>query len=344
MKIILRKKRGVYFLFGIKIKILPKKIGIVFLMSALLPGSLAGCTATPATTQLQSAAMTTQAGKTTVFPTTVADQAGRTITLKSAPQRIVSLAPSNTEILFALGLADKIVGVTTYCNYPPEAAQKPKTGEFSTPNIEEVVAKNPDLVLAANIHITKIVPQLEARGLTVVVLSPKNIEEVIKAIMLIGDITGKQKEAQALSLSMQQRVEAVNLKIMPLSFIPSVCFVVWHDPLMIANQATLQGELLGKAGGLNIGGGLNSKSNYITVSLENFIAAQPSVIIVGVGMGEGEDKPFNFINTEPRLKDIPARVNNQVYAINQDIAGRAGPRIVDALEQFVKFIHPGVLK
>ena len=335
MKFLLRKKRGVYFLFGVKMKIFPKKIGIVFLMSALLLSFTAACTAAPE--------MTTLSPETTApSPVTITDQTGKTITFNAPPQRIVSLAPSNTEILFALGLGEKIAGVTDSCNYPPEAKQKPSIGGFSTTNIEQVLAKNPDLVLAANIHKSKIVPQLEARGLTVLVLDPKNIDEVLAAITLVGQVTGKATEAKALTDNMQKRNNAVEEKIIPLSYRPSVCFIVWHDPLMIAGSGTYHDELIEKAGGYNIGHTFAGYSK--DYSLENLIMANPAVIIVGIGMGDGEDKPLQFIKSESRLKDIDARKNNQVYAINQDIAGRAGPRIVDALEQFAKFIHPEVFK
>lgn len=261
-------------------------------------------------------------------------------------QRIVSLAPGNTEILFALGLADKIVGVTDYCNYPPEAREKPGIGGFSTPNIEEVVAKDPDLVLAANIHIDKVVPQLEARGLNVVVLNPKSIDEVLEAITRVGQLTGREKEAQALTEDMRRRVDAVVFKVAPLSYLTPACFVVWHEPLMLAGQGTLQDELIGKAGGINIAGlsDLNLKEGYPGISLEAFITADPEVIFVGVGMGTGQDKPLRFIQAEPRLEDIAARINDRVYAVDQDIAGRAGPRIVDALERFAADIHPELFK
>jgi len=335
MKIMLRKKSGVYFLIGIKMKILPRKIGIVFLVSALLLSFLMGCTTT---------ALTTSRSPETTAPSrvTIIDQTGRTITFNTPPQRIVSLAPSNTEILYALGLEDKIAGVTDYCNYPPEAKQKPSIGGFSTPNIEEVVVKSPDLVLAASRHQKEIVPKLEARGLTVMVLEPKNITEVIAAIALVGQVTGKEKEAQALTSNMQRRVRAVTNKTMPLSLSPATCFIVWHDPLMIAGSGTFHDELIEKAGGHNIGNALAGYSKDF--SLENLVIANPGVIIAGIGMGTGEDKPLQFIRTESRLRDIDARKDNRVYGINQDIAGRAGPRIVDALEQFAKFIHPEVFK
>jgi iron complex transport system substrate-binding protein len=330
MKIMFRKKRGAYLLVGVKFKILLKKIGIVLLASALFSLLLSACTSSPAAEPTSPGAIT--------------DQAGRAVTLKGTPQRIVSLAPSNTEILFALGLGDKIMGVTDYCNYPPETKQKPSIGGFSTPNIEAVVAKTPDLVVAANIHVAKIVPQLEARGLTVIVLDPKNIGEVESAITLVGKVTGKNKEAQALTSSMEKRVKAVTDETAGLTTAqkPSVCFIVWHDPLMIAGSGTFYNELIEKSGGANIGHELTGYSKDF--SLENLVMANPGVIIAGVGMGDGGDKTYQFAKSEPRLKDAAAVKNNRVYAIDQDIAGRTGPRIIDALELFAKDIYPELFK
>jgi iron complex transport system substrate-binding protein len=342
MKSLIKRKRGAYFIFGIKMKILPQKIGIIFLMSALLLSIIAGCSITTSIAPLPSTTLTGQTEATTIFPATFTDQAGRTVTIQSVPKRIVSIAPSNTEILYALGLEDKIVGVTDYCNYPPEVKQKPSVGGFSTPNIEEVVAKNPDLVLAANIHISKIVPQLETKGLTVVVLNPKTTDEIINSITLVGKVTGKQAEAKTLTENMQKRIKAVMDKTMLLSYRPSVCFIVWHDPLMIAGAGTYHDELIEKAAGFNIGHNLTGYSK--DYSMENLIMANPAVIIVGIGMGDGEDKAFQVIKTEPRLKDILALKYNQVYSIDQDIVGRAGPRIVYALEQFAQFLHPQIFK
>ncbi|MEW5720955.1 MAG: helical backbone metal receptor, partial [Chloroflexota bacterium] len=121
---------------------------------------------------------------------TITDDVGRAVTLKGAPTRIVSLAPSNTEVLYALGLGDRVVGVTQYCDYPPEAKQKPNIGGFSKIDLERVVGLNPDLVLATNIHNKTVVPELEKRGLTVVVVEPKNVDDVLAKITFVGKITG----------------------------------------------------------------------------------------------------------------------------------------------------------
>ncbi|MCX7912794.1 MAG: ABC transporter substrate-binding protein [Dehalococcoidales bacterium] len=293
------------------------------LLAIFCTATLVACTAAPAPT----------AGA-------VIDQLGRTVNIKATkPERIVSLAPSNTEILFALGLGERVVGVTEYCTYPPEAQAKPKVGGFSTPNIEQIINLNPDLILAANIHKAQVIPQLEARGLTVVALSPDTVDEVLEAITLVGKVTGATKEAEKLVNDMQARIRKVTEKTAGLS--PEqkrrVLEIVWHDPLMAAGAGTLHDELITMAGGINIAREL---SGYATISLETVIAANPEVMIADIGMGEGEDLPLQFLLTEPRLATTDARINSRVYAIDVEMVSHPGPRTADALEKLAGLIHP----
>jgi iron complex transport system substrate-binding protein len=273
----------------------------------------------------------------------VTDQLGRVVKLDEIPQRIISLAPSNTEILFALGLAERVVAVTSYDNYPPEAKQKPSIGGFSTPNIEKVVALSPDLVLATSIHQKQVIPNLEQRGITVFALAPKTLDEVLEAITLVGKITGEEKAASKLVAEMRTKIKAVTDKTSSLSEAqkPRVFYITWHDPLMTAGAGTLEDELIQKAGGTNVARDL---TGYAGITLEAVIEANPEVMVAGVGMGTGADTPLQFALTEPRLRNTNARLHNRVYAIDTDLTGRAGPRIVDALEQFAQHIHPELFK
>ena len=277
-------------------------------------------------------------------PIGITDQLGRVVKLDNVPQRIISLAPGNTEILFALGLDDRLVAVTDYCDYPPQAEDKPSIGGFSTPNIEEVVALSPDLILATSIHEKRIIPQLEGKGLTVFALNPKTLDEVLESITLIGEITGKGEEASWLVAGMRDRIKVVTDKTdnLPEAQRPRVFYVTWHDPLKTVGSDTRHEELIRMAGGINIARELTG--GYPTISLEVVIEANPQVIIAGVGMGSGEDLPLQFAKTEPRLRSVDARINNRVYKIDVDLAGRPGPRIVDALEKFAQFIHPELFK
>ena len=286
---------------------------------------------------LPAAACTTEA-----LPGTFIDGLGRTVNIEEVPETIISLAPSNTEILYALGLEDKLVGVTEYCNYPEAAQDKPKIGGFSTVDIEIVVEIQPDLILAANIHRDEVIPALERLGLTVLALDPKTPDEVLEAITLVGRCTGSEDEASLLVTEMGNRIKAVTDETDNLT--PAqrlrVFYVTWHDPLMTVGSEVLHNELIQLAGGTNIFQDLTG--NYPKISLEAVIEANPQVIITGVGMGTGGDLPFQFVSTEPRLEDVDARINNRVYAITTDLIGRSGPRIVDALEQLAEMIHPEI--
>jgi iron complex transport system substrate-binding protein len=274
------------------------------------------------------------------FPIEVTDQAGRVVRVDKMPEKIVSLAPSNTEIVYALGLEDKLVGVTEYCDYPEAAKAKPKIGGYSTVDVEKVVEIQPDLILAANIHKKEVIPRLEELGLTVLTLDPKTIDQVLEAINLVGRVTGRVEQASALTAQMQARIKAVTDKTeaIPEAERPRVFYILWHDPLRTVSAESRIHELIVKAGGINIAADL--EGGYPTISLEAVIMANPEVIIAGSGHGSGKDAPFQFAMTEPRLAEVEARKQGRVYEIDANLTSRPGPRIVDGLEQLAQFIHP----
>jgi len=276
------------------------------------------------------------------FPLEMTDQVGRVVRIEKVPEKIISLAPSNTEILYALELEHKLVGVTEYCNYPETAKQKPQIGGFSTIDIEKVVAIEPDLILAANIHKDEVIPQLERLGFTVLTLDPKTVDDVLEAINLIGKSIGKVEKASHLTTEMENRIKAVTGKTskLPEAQRPKVFYVLWHDPLMTAGSETRIHELIEKAGGINIAQDLAEE--YPKISLEAVIMANPQVIIAGSGHGSGQDVPFQFALTEPRLGEVEARLEGRIYEIDSDLTSRPGPRIVDGLEKLAEFIQPGL--
>ena len=276
-------------------------------------------------------------------PGNITDDLGRNIQIEAIPDRIVSLAPSNTEILFALGLGEKVVGVTDYCNYPDEAKDKPSIGGFSTVNIEAVVALEPDLILATERHSKTIIPALENLGCTVVALSPTTLDEVIESIDFVGEITGTQKEASQLTGNLQKRIATIKRKTNNITQDekPRVLYLTWHDPLMTAGTGTLADDVITTAGGINIASDISGDN---AISLETVIDRNPQIIVASVGMGSGEDLPWQYVQTEERLKISDAVKNQQVYKINGDLIHRAGPRIVDALEIMAQFFHPELFK
>jgi len=273
-------------------------------------------------------------------PVTVTDDYGEEVSIDAMPTRIVSLAPSNTEILFALGLGDRVVGVTDYCNYPAEATEKPKVGGYSTVNIERVVAATPDLVVASFGNTEEVVNHLRSLGLTVISLNPDSVEGTLHDIELVGKATGMEDRAAELVASMEARIDTVSEKIKSATDTPTVVHAVWYDPIWVSGNNTFQNEMIKLAGGANA---FPDVEGWQIVTMERFITTDPDVIIVnsGTGMGEGgTDLIYRYFMDEPRFKNMKAIKNNRVYIIDSDLIDRGGPRLVDALEEVAADIHP----
>ena len=269
-------------------------------------------------------------------PIQITDDLGRNVTLEEHPQRIISTAPSNTEILFALGLGERVIGVTEYCDYPEEAREKEKIGGFSTVDIEMATALNPDLILASEKTGLENIEKLEELGMTVVVLQPENVDGILEDIRLVGKITGEEARAAELAGDMENRIKNVQENTKSLEK-PEVFYVVWHDPLMSAGSGTFISDLIDMAGGTNIA---HDMEGYKAMSLEVVVERDPDIIIIPTGMGK--QPIYDFVVAEERLGDVSAVKNERVYKIDQNIVSRAGPRIVDGLEEFAKYIHPEV--
>jgi len=297
---------------------------VVLLLLAVTAGAV------PLTAEAPPVAMATaDAGRSV----TLTDALGETVVIQERPEKIISLAPSNTEILYALGLEDRVVAVTDYCDYPPETADKPTVGGFSTVNIEKVIAMNPDLILAAPANTEDLIDRLRSLGLTVVTLDPQTIEDVLDEIELIGRVTGNEAEASTLVAELEARINAVVAETGNRTERPSVAHVIWYDPIWVSGRDTFQDEVITLAGGTNAFG---SREGWSIVSLEEFITTDPDYILVssGSGMGqEGYDAVYNYIVSEPRLQNLDAVREGRVYVIDADIVSRGGPRIVDALEE-----------
>ena len=284
----------------------------------------------------------TEAEELPEFPLTIVDDLGRTVEIERLPQRIVSLAPSNTEILFALGLEDKIVGTTDYCDYPEAAKSKPRVAGYSTPNLEKIVSVQPDLILAEAIHEKTVLPAMEKLGLTVIVMSAESLDTVLNDVRLVGQINGRSKAAAKLLDNLNGRIQAVVSKTATLT--PEqrlrVLYVVWYDPIWTMGRETFINDLIWDAGGINIFADDFEKSRV--VSLEAIIQKNPQVIIVS-GMGTTGDLIYNNIKSETRLAQIDAMLNNRIYKISDaNLIERPGPRIVDGLEEIAKLFHPEI--
>ena len=278
------------------------------------------------------------------LPVTVVDDFGRNVTLSKLPQRIVSLSPGNTEILFALGLGSKVVGVTKFCDYPPQVPERVKKGQiavvggFSDPSIERIVALNPDLVLAGSSLQEEVVKDLEEKGITVIALNAKEVDQILADIRLVGKVFGKLREAENLTNEMRRIIDTVVSKTENLAYRPRVYYELWYEPLYSIGPGTWQSQLIEMAGGANIF--VDAKEPYPIVSAEAVIELDPEIIVVPTGyMGGVKKEDFE---KRPGWSAISAVKNGRIYEIDEDIVNRPGPRIVQGLEQLAKFIHPEI--
>lgn len=267
-------------------------------------------------------------------PQYVFDDLGRLVAINGTPQRIVSLSPSNTEILFALGLGEKVVGVTDWCDYPPEAAEKEKVGGYDTPDIETILALNSDLILAGYGNTIEVINSLDGLGLTVFGIKTTDLDDLLNDIRTVGEITDKEVEAYALTSEMESRIQAVTDETAELEERPRVFYIVWHDPLWTAGQGTFIHELIEKGGGVNI---CQNITGYTTISIEEVIARNPEVIIAS-------EWSFEWAQNETLLEGTDARKNGRIYQSDDDLVQRPGPRLVEGLEWFAYFIHPEIFE
>lgn len=258
---------------------------------------------------------------------------------EAIPQRIISLAPSHTETLFELGLEDRIVGVTEYCDYPVEAQQKEKVGGFSTVDMERIIALGPDLILAANIHKGDLAPELKRRGFNVLIVAPQTLEEVLDGIMEVGRATGTAERASELVEDLRTGIAAVQDRVASLEEgqRPRVFYLTWHDPIWTLGKGTITHELIEMAGGRNI---MSDTQGHSKVDLESVILRNPQVILAASGHGSAEDSPLGWAQTETRLKHVDARIDGAVHQVDADLVTRPGPRIVKGLELMAGLVHP----
>jgi iron complex transport system substrate-binding protein len=272
-------------------------------------------------------------------PVRVADDAGVAPALDRPVDKIISLAPSNTEMVYYFGLQNRLAGVTEYCNYPAEAMQKPHVGGFSTVDLEKVVSLQPDLVLAADIHSKSTTPMLEKLGFHVVTFKPKTMDNVIGDLRLLARLCGMAEPAAGKIADLTGRINAVTAKTQGLTEDkkPKVLIVIWHDPLRAAGTATLADDIVRLAGGTNVAGNISGYANF---SIESVLSAGPQVIIIPSSMGDSGSQIWNSIVQDSRLKEVPALKHNAVYKIDGDVLLRYGPRSIAALEQVAVLLHP----
>jgi len=317
-----------------------KRRWIALITALLAVALLAGCASAPAPAQPPAPpAPSSQTQSAVQYPLSVVDSLGRTVTLPQQPQRILSLAPSNTEILFALGLGDKIVGTDNFSDYPEEAKAKDKVGGLIDPNPEMMLALKPDVAFAIGGSDKQYAKLLE-QNIPVVVLQPKTLNEVYDTIRLAGRVTGVPDKADAVVKQMQDRIAAVVDKTKGLTDAqrPGVFYEVYHDPLMTVGPGSFIHDLIGLAGGRNVAEKVGK--DYAEVSPELLVQQNPDLII----------SPYaDFIKSVkdgkyPAWAGVTAVKKNQLFQVDDNMMSRPGPRLADALQQMGRIIHPELFK
>ena len=268
-------------------------------------------------------------------PRTFVDDAGRKIFIADPPTRIVSLAPSVTEILFAIGAGDRVVGVTSFCNFPPEALAKPKVGG-AFPNLEVVLSLKPTLVLAPRDFIRPdMVAKLDQLKIPLFILESNSIEDVLRHIQTVGRMLGRTERSDAVAGDLRRRVTEVKTRTAGATR-PRVFYVLNSDPLMTAGPGSFIHQLIELAGGTNVAAG--APVPYPRLSLEEVIRQDPQVILFPVGDEEGI--PDQEQQRWLRWPTLSAVKQNRFVRIPSVLLDRPGPRVVDGLERLARQLHP----
>jgi iron complex transport system substrate-binding protein len=268
-------------------------------------------------------------------PITVTDDAGATVTMDQPATRIVSLAPANTEIAYAIGAGDKMVAGTSYDDYPAAAKSLPKIGDFANPSVEKIASFNPDLVLAAGGIQDKLRGKLEALGMKVYVVDPKTYDGVMTDITNLGQLAGTSAQAQQVADTMKKAKDDVQAQVGSAAKVTTF-LEIYSKPLMTAGGDTFINDMIGIAGGDNIGA--TAGTGFPTFSTEVLFKDDPAVYI---GDSGSMSKPGD-ISKRAGFATLTAVKDGHVYVIDDNIIARPGPRLAAGLQELVKMIHPEV--
>jgi len=322
-----------------------RKTLVLTLLIALLAACAPAVQTTPVVDSASTEAPATEAPATEAAAEglTFTDGLGREVTLAAPAQRIVSLAPSNTELLFAIGAGEQVVGRDELSDYPEEAKAVESIGSaFQNLNVEMIISLQPDLVLAAEINTPEQVKQLEDAGLTVYYLNnPTTLEGLYENLEIVAQLTGREAEAAELVESLKARVAAVDEKIAPLSSRISVFYQIDStDPAKpyTAGKGTFINLLIERAGGYNIASELDG---YPQLSVEEIVAADPAFIILGDSMWGMTPEQ---VAARPGWENLSAVKNGNVMPFDDNLVSRPGPRLVDGLEALAKLLRPELFK
>ena len=251
--------------------------------------------------------------------------------------RIVSLAPSNTEILYALGVGDQVVGVTTFCDHPPEAKSKPKLGGWVNTDFEELKELKPDIVITSTIVQEKAAEKIKEMGFNVMHLDPKNLEEVFGTILEIGKLVKKEDKAQVIVEKMKLKIDEIKKLTKGVKMKPRVYAEEWHKPPFVCGNWIP--ELIKIAGGESMIRSGRSRE----VKTEEIQKFDPHYMII-TWCGFKDQAQAEVVKFREGWEDVYAIKNDRIFVFDDTFLNRPGPRIVEGLEMLTKTIHPDLFK
>jgi iron complex transport system substrate-binding protein len=271
---------------------------------------------------------------------TFSDELGRKVMIAHPPQRIISIAPSVTEILFALDLGERIVGVSSYCNYPPEAKRKERVGGYINPSMEKIVALHPDLVIqTADGDLKTFVDRVASLGIPIYITNPRSVTEVMDSILRIGEVTFTSQGAQNLVGSMRQKIQDIQRRVQGQPQ-PRVLHAMSVDPLISSGKGTFVHDLILLSGGKNVAE--NARGKHPQLSMEEVMARDPEVILLSAMLSS--DSLQEQKKWWQRWREISAVRSGRIYAVEADLILRPSPRIVRGLKEVARALHPELFK
>ena len=270
----------------------------------------------------------------------VVDEFGRTIRVPQVPARIVSLAPSLTETLYALGVQDRLVGDTDYCDYPPDAQKKRKVGGPINPNLEEIAALHPDLVLVTKqINRLDTVRALDTLGIPAYATDARNVDEIISTTQKLADLLGVPENGKSLAADLQSRLASLHTRLEAVP--PSrVLFIVWTEPLISVGKNTFIADALRKADAASI---VESTQDWPQMSLEEVVRLRPEYLVFAESHSDAGSHEFEALSNRPGWNILDA-VRNHHFAVISDAVNRPAPRIVSAIEDLARQLHPAAFQ
>jgi iron complex transport system substrate-binding protein len=320
-----------------------QKFYALFALLALSLGILAGCGSTTekAEDNQNTEGQTEQSEQQAAFPLTLTDALDNEVVIEEEPKTIVSLIPSNTEIVYELGLGEKVVGLSDYDNYPEETANVEKVGGMEF-NVEKIVSLNPDIVLAhesSALAAEAGLTQLKDAGITVFVVNDAvNFEEVYETINLIGQMTGTTEEAEALTADMKAKLDEIKEKAATVTEKKKVFVEVSPAPdIYTPGKNTFMDIMLQVINAENAAGDLDG---WASIDQESIVERNPDVIITTYGY-YSED-PVGQVTSREGWADVTAVKNKQVVDVHSDLVTRPGPRLVEGVEELAKAVYPEV--